>query len=229
MLFSRLENPSLFAQLTEFIRHAEAGEEERLKQETFTLIKTLAGGMNLFRDSLGNAHMVKEGERPSFSARTRDEIEKDLRDRIERQKTQTTIEFSDDISDAGRICVGQLHPVSGKRLSTRQMCLAEAHEKGHEIRPLDGTFFKSYFSAAFDEAPVSFSPVEMEMYCKLMYPPSDGAMPEPDTIKQQLIEYLFSPHELMERMSQLKKLLWHGWESNIHGSPSCVCSRPLYF
>lgn len=86
-------------------------------------------------------------------------------------------------------------------MSEKQLGYVEAHEKGHLIRQYvsDSNFLKDYFSNGFDQFKVVLSEADY-MGLKSKY---TSEYTYEDATKE-LLDYLFSGVEIIERMAQLK-------------------------
>jgi len=142
---------------------------------------------------------------------------------LESIETETPVIFSGGRSKTSeygqrkreRISVGYFDYLTGRRHTWKERHITEAHEKGHVIRwdyslthssREEGRLCTVYclshqFVKAFDFSNVSFSPEEYEKRRRA------GSIFSGKTncrIRQILVLYLSGPHELAERMSQLK-------------------------
>lgn len=143
---------------------------------------------------------------------TREEIAKELDDRIDHVAAVTEIEFSSDQPSAERMTIGWEVPLTGEKPTAKQMSIIEAHEKGHRIRPYHGKELEPIFMRAFDPSRVDFTDTDYEAHKDEWRQTVDAGraaegaeeyMSKEDA-KQTHLDYLFTPTELAERMSQLK-------------------------
>lgn len=141
---------------------------------------------------------------------THEEIARKLDEEINQVATVTEVEFSSRQPSSDRMTT-EWKTSKGKP-TTKQMSIIEAHEKGHRIRPYHDRL-KPIFMKGFD-----LSKVELrdEDYEALAYEweqnvnagraaEEEGRPLSKDEWKQSYLrDYLFTPNELAERMSQLK-------------------------
>lgn len=139
------------------------------------------------------------------SAPTREEIIRALDERIAAVSASTPVSFNpeDSVSEDSIAVLGEV-PGLG-RLNARQLSIAEAHEKGHTIRPYRGFFFDQRFEPGFDTSHTVIDPEEPMTQYELSHIediPEDVSPLE--CVRSRIISYLFSATEIAERMSQLK-------------------------
>ncbi len=201
VLFDRINNPEIKKQLIEIIYGAELAEQNYFKNEPFVFDHEMDTGNKVYRDSKGKQLLDVEIE--SFKPRTKEEIEKELDEKVKKAMEVTQIEFSDKGPNSERIPVYFKNPYTGEIPTNRQKSLFEAHEKGHEVRRFD----ENFFAEAFDKSKAVFTDEDIKAFGKMMELDKDeGEVVEadPEKIKEIFSNYLFSGNEVAERMSQLK-------------------------
>ncbi|MFA6554457.1 MAG: hypothetical protein WCS89_03030 [Candidatus Paceibacterota bacterium] len=198
ILFDRLRNDKIRNQIIELLFQ---DEQSRVGTSVESLEEDKDGNL-VFNDE--GEPIVKELK--PFIAQTREELEKQYDDTLKDIETVTEIRSSQaahDLPTQEVITLGSVAPWSGKTFNTKQMSIIEAHEKGHRIRPYSATeFLKHHFHKGFDFESVPYSEAESTIFKKAIPPEDQGKSVE--EIKQMFFEYLSSPEELVERMSQLK-------------------------
>ncbi len=185
LFFERLANPRIRTQLLDLLYK---GEEMAAGQD-YTEILEEDGENVQFVDKL-------------YVPKSRQQVAEELEQRIRVVEGYTPIEFSDKMPTAESMTVGEWK-IYGKLLTVKQKSIAEAHEKGHVIRPFDERFpfFNEYFQSGFDLSVSVFTDEEIE---ELRKQGDNG----PEIPTEHIIEggmlYLFSAMEIAERMAQLK-------------------------
>lgn len=198
-LAARLEDPLIREQLLAMLVANEAAWEEK------TLYR------KIYRDD--GTPLVRADGTPVFHpfvyrARSREELLEELQRKIEQISTQTHISFSDrepGVGSEGEIMtLNWKNPFTGERLSNRVMSMAEAHEKGHFIRPFSSNELDKRFASVFD--PSAADDALHEFHDKLPGPKHDlsGKPLSYEAWREERHRYLFSATEAAERMSQLK-------------------------
>lgn len=148
---------------------------------------------------------------------SKEEIERDLDDKIKKALDHTDIEYSDRPESAGPARHEQngvianleaINPDTGEVYTTHARNVIEAHEKGHQIRHFDddcNSDFQKRLLSGFDFSNVKFSErtilLNKEYYEKIHNKPIDIG----DLELEKKLRYYFSKiDEILERMSQLK-------------------------
>ncbi|MFA6158382.1 MAG: hypothetical protein WC763_02030 [Candidatus Paceibacterota bacterium] len=196
LLFERVSNPVIREQIIGLLIEGERSRDgspvEVLEEESPGVFK---------KDEAGEI-VVKT---IPYRARSREEIESDLDEAIQREVSVTNISFNDDPnmqSSSSEIEMRALAPWNGKPFNEKQMSNIEAHEKGHNLRPYRADFFKTHFQGAFSFDDKVITDRDIEMYRKVL---NEDERNEPDEkIREIILDYLFYPMEIAERMSQLK-------------------------
>jgi hypothetical protein len=136
-----------------------------------------------------------EGKFEIVPPRTRSEVESDFEMRLKEVKSYTDVTLGGHEATTESISIRLCWP-TGERFSEKQMSITEAHEKGHKVRVdlIGNDVANRVIGEAFNPGVVQVSEEELEPYKKW----------NPDITKDRIKEYLFSAHELIERMSQLK-------------------------
>ncbi len=148
--------------------------------------------------------------------KSREDIERQFDENLKEIETKTNIEFTDNEPDSDVIPLYYVFPLTGKKLTEKQMSITEAHEKGHKMRfhfsehveeelksafdisqvHMPDSFYEKIFSKRKREEGSSQNKENVEM---------DGRNLTKEEIIQEFFEdYLFSGFEILERMSQLK-------------------------
>jgi hypothetical protein len=84
------------------------------------------------------------------------------------------------------------HPETNAKLTKKQWSMLEAHEKGHAIRDYRGTWFDQYYRKGFD------------LQAFLATDKATNKHHNRDLALAYARGYLFTAHEIAERMAQLK-------------------------
>jgi len=139
--------------------------------------------------------------------KSREEIEKELDDRINKVFSYTDIDYSlginshtDGENEVGLIFNNGINPDTGDKWTVKQLSICEAHEKGHCIRNFynPGKSFSKKILSGFD-----FSKINIPE--KLIESSKSKNKDTPDElIENNIISYFSRPTEIIERMSQLK-------------------------
>ncbi len=173
---------------------------------------------NQYIDLIYEPEELKSKEDSDYSKKTKDQIAEGLDQRTKNAELKTNISFSETGGPHANmqflsVCmpmkwVDERNKSSEKYL--KQVSMAEAHEKGHLIRffPVlsDEIFFRNKFQNAFDvNAAIFPEPTEPSEEEKLKNPfVNSRYFSEKEHYVENNIKYLFSPTEIVERMSQLK-------------------------
>jgi hypothetical protein len=211
LVFSRLNNPVIRSQLLDLIEEnerwiqAHPPTKEVLKKDQHGEILTDDIGIPIF-ERVPDVYIPK----------SKKEIEASIREALEREQHFTQVDFQAEPDESVGTAIDQSADITNpnnrtvrigvKRNSSvplseneiRNMSIIESHEKGHVFRVLRGSgFLEEKFSRAFDVSKISPN----------NYLPDRPAESTDQQVIDSAREYLFnfkSPHELIERMSQLK-------------------------
>jgi hypothetical protein len=188
VLFSRLKNPVIKSQIIDLIYNTE--QEADSKGVSMLLTSTDDHGVTT---------------RTPKTPRSREEIEKDYEYHLEQAEDHTDIKFSDtEYPNMFKMVVGKWLPWGDGSVTTKQMSIVEAHEKGHSVRSYmadNPDLYTEHFQAGFDPSAVVFSDEYIEIIKKVEVDHTDN---EAGFLVKEHLEYLFSGSEIAERMSQLK-------------------------
>lgn len=210
LVIERVSNPYIKSQIVELIYLQETELEKNIKEtewlpylpdgsdkeDRFRLLKNTASDKMISVDLL------------NFVARTKEKIESDLDSAIDIVSRVTDISYSKEGPSSSCIPLRWKIPQTGELPTSKQMSIIEAHEKGHLIRGYDN--LKSYFSAGFDISKVNITEEEYQMLKSYfesqdsLDPPNEPRNTSYESIKEEILSYLFTPLEIAERMSQLK-------------------------
>lgn len=126
---------------------------------------------------------------------TREDFERIIDAKLREAGRKTNIEFSKETPNVSKMTIGWELP-HGQRPTAKQMSIAEAHEKGHLIRPYHG--LGGRFNRAFDISNVNYTQQDYEATR------GNSQLPLEEMRDDYLHNYLFTANEIAERMSQLK-------------------------
>ena len=203
LLLSRLRTPAILEQLVRL--HVAA--DESLRGTTYREVRLADGEVySLHGDSEWSpGPAAVSDQRLPRQPRTADEVRRDLLARIEAAATSTAVDPGDEQPHADMMHPNWVNPLTGARLTARQLEITEAHEKGHAIRYCDAPpeFLRAYFGQAIDPAAVAQSDAD---YRAALGDAARVGEPAPtrEEAREAMAEYLSSPQEVAERMSQLK-------------------------
>lgn len=215
LLLNRLRDPTIKRQMVDahyqaemkryrFFREEEWGSYNREEESDFDLLQGKESGEIISQEDL---QALLEEPEPS-----REEILKEIEERIENTAASTDIEYSSKSPTAGEaLPLEWTAPWSGEKPTPKQMSIIEAHEKGHEIRHYNELTDK--FLQGFDISNVEFTEEFAEMRERERRQNPDMEEEYEDTVDGLSLEeqregylhnYLFTGDEIVERMSQLK-------------------------
>lgn len=205
LLFERMNNSVIKQQLIDLLYKKQLAEEEYYRTEPFSFHNTKANGDAILKN---HAEEKVLGQKiKTFLPKTKEKLQKELNKKIAKAISSTHITFSDKEPWAKEISLFYKNPYTGEKLTTKQMSMIEAHEKGHNIRNLVdpmNKFYQQYFARGFDPSQIVFTEEDFKVlrsgYNKDLRPKEEIF----EKTKINLIIYLFSANEIMERMSQLK-------------------------
>lgn len=139
---------------------------------------------------------------------TREEVEKKLDEEIAEVERVTEINFKTGEPNESEMSLNWEVPWTGKKATTKQLSIIEAHEKGHRIRRFHTLTEK--LRKGFDMSKAVYTN-EMYEYSKKKlknkdeeYVDAEREITYEESKEEFLEHYLFSGDELAERMSQLK-------------------------
>lgn len=149
--------------------------------------------------------ITTEGIRKELEPPTKEELEKRYDDSLFQIQNSTEISFEgeDQQPDHSTLNLDFLWPDSGEKFTQRQWSIVEAHEKGHNLRYCD-LFWreaKKIIRECFDFrfAKLQFGEEELKKF-NFFYKSNKSLK----YASKNVSEYLFSPMEIIERMSQIK-------------------------
>lgn len=207
VLFERLRNPIIHKQIVDLYYKGEMYLYEYFQTEAFMEQIALADGSKFLKDNKGSMYSVEYVK--NFTPKTREQIEEELDILLTQITSYTDIDYSDNNPSDKSMGLMWLHPVTKDKPTILQWSLAEAHEKGHQLRSFNhDSYFDDYFSDAFDKS--KFNLTEDEVAIQRSYRLRDSkqysdTLPLTDEIiREDAFEYQFSAREIVERMSQLK-------------------------
>lgn len=194
LLIERLQNPVIKEQIIDLICKAYEARAATGKPELAVVLDPNTGKPK--KDSSGKLVV----ERKPFILPTREEIEHVIDDRIDEVSSFTRITFTGQQPGENSMDLFW-KPPTGKKPTAKEQSITEAHEKGHRVRayPAFGRVnpIREIFEKGFDASAVSYSQEQYEQE----YPDHDVSY---ERARDNFFDYLFSPGELAERMSQLK-------------------------
>jgi hypothetical protein len=204
LLFERLTDPVIFNQILDLLYKAEqAGPRRR------AIVHEV--------DDQGNLKFYEDGKPVTFEGevvpRKREEVEDELKARIEKVKKDTPITFDPEIMsrvEGERECISlnYLFPIPPySKFTLKQQAIVEAHEKDHAIRRYYGKFFDNLFSGAVNADCFIENTVTPERYeeIKNLLPKNQkGEIPTFEEAKKDALTYNTSAVEISARMAQLK-------------------------
>jgi hypothetical protein len=223
LLFTRVQNPIIQEQIIDLLSKEDLAYQDYLRNESFTLDFVQDNGNRILRSSAGKqiAENELEEARSTFRFRTREQIEKEFDDRLAKVMSFTAISFDKTQPTSERMTLNWDEPYSGKPLNARQMSIAEAHEKGHVLRPYHSNYypmpdiFTAHFLPAFDIDQVKITDEDIRVFTeqqkiKEAESNSHDEEYEPSQVTEESLRsgylqyYLFNALEIAERMAQLK-------------------------
>ena len=217
LMCERLRNPEIRKQVIDLL----VLEEEAV----IALTKNAFNKQNWGSGTSGNLLTEKfSGESLAnfFTPKTRQEIEDEFENRLKMVSRDTPISFdtkTSGVESNGREIVNLewVFPVTGKKLTEKQLNFTESHEKGHVLRPyskvsslfregeyiyptyhLGEKFLKAF---DFDKVTLTEQDIENKRQDNIV---NNIKWRTRDEISYQIIEYLKQPGEIAERMAQLK-------------------------
>lgn len=212
LLFSRMKNPVIRGQLLDML---EANEKWMAQHpEDVSEMKKDPHTGEILLDDLSMP--IFEKVPGVYTPKTREQMNKEIEDALTAEMSQPSIDFSkslhesfnttnsnekDEEDPTNRTAVIGMRREGGSPLSeddVRERSVIEAHEKGHVFRKLKSSqYLHDRFSRAFD-----LSSINLDTYSSEGKP---EGVPD-DKIREYISRYfdLSDPHELIERMAQLK-------------------------
>jgi len=205
LLMERVNNPVIKAQIVDVLYRKELLEAERINKLVFTPFSSPElKHLTCFKDQHG---VVYTSKNPNYNPgnyipSTREEIEKELIESIERVSSVTDISFSSEEPTENFVPVNWKMPWTSEKPTPKQMSIIEAHEKGHSIRPYASLW--DHFSKGFDPSKIEYTDRDFEMDVLTRNTSEHNQSVNMEEMKANVLEYLFSGPEVAERMSQLK-------------------------
>lgn len=213
-LFNRMHDRTIRAQLVDLLYREQQALADYYRTHEFTLDFVRDNGDRVLVDQQG--HQVLETEKNSFIPKSKEIIEAELDERLKEEMVLTPIEFSEAPPTTESMGVFARNPYTNEPLTIGQKSLAEAHEKGHALRPYNaisniGDFFDKHFAPGFDISKVEFSDEDIEALHRIQE--MDHALSEDverqekqtrEELVKKYLDYIFSGNEIAERMAQLK-------------------------
>ncbi len=205
LLIARVNDPVIRDQMIEILYQDGMLKAERMrnmKLAPYVLPENTK--LTCYKDEDG---VIYTSNSPDYDPRkskpkTRDELNKVLDEAVRRISTQTAIDFSTDEPNEECIPLNWKLPWSGRKPSIKQMSMIVAHEKGHMIRKYGN--LEKYFAKGFDLSKVEYTDKDFEMDLAMREKRDEPGHLSRESLKADLIHYLFSGQEVAERMSQLK-------------------------
>lgn len=182
LMVGRTKNPVIREQLIDMLAKNEECRAQTSRRVIF--------------DKDGNIAYDEKGEilTKAILPKNKEEIEEELRIRVNAVLKETNISFEDKLPHSKVIYLGFNLP-SGS-FTAKQKGIVEAHEKGHIIRNYESLV--GFFDSAFDWSKLIFIEEDYQFIKK--YQPYLSY----EEFKERLALYMASPEEIAERMSQLK-------------------------
>ena len=205
LLLDRLADTVIRRQLIDTLYRHKLAEHEKIMNLVLTPYE-LPGHPELkcFKDqddvvytSTDQNYDPKDRQAPS-----REDVEKQLNERLEEVKSMTPIDFTDRQSNQECMRPNWKLPWSEQKPTNKQLSIIEAHEKGHVIRDYDD--LREYFSVGFDPTKIVFLEKDLELEARLAKEQDENSDLSPEALRAGIVRYLFSGNEIAERMSQLK-------------------------
>jgi hypothetical protein len=216
LLISRLRNPVIKRQIAEIVYQKKINYYSSLKNEEweqylpegwtgderFKLLKGKHGGRIISTEDLETE--LKCAEAPV----TIEEMEKEIEKDIDEVASITEISYTADGPNSSVISLNWIVPWTGERVTSKQLSVFEAHEKGHKIRHYDA--LTKRFREGFDILKVQFTHADYELFKNdtANHANKSGGHERELSLEEKREEYLngylFTGMEIAERMSQLK-------------------------
>ena len=184
LMLERMADPIIREQIIDILVQADVNHSKVARRVVFNEDGSIP------RDVKGE--MITE----SIIPLSREEISDRLDAWIEAVKNKTEISFEDKMPDSLTMHLNWCAPWLEEKLSVKQKGMVEAHEKGHCIRKYDD--LPELLLSGFDWNRMSFNELYYQ-YAKKEKPDLSF-----DQWKTDLVTYMKSPSEIVERMSQLK-------------------------
>lgn len=199
LFLARVNNKTIRQQLINLLLEDERARCEYFSQKFQSDSET---SPNQLKDSAGL--LVFRAEVETFIPKSKMQIKRQLSRAISKCMLYTPIAFDDSVPSTCAISINWKNPHTGDILTIRQKSLVAAHEDGHRIRPLNYLSSK-YFQGAFDTSKVNISKEDMLRGKPKLDKTIEQITPaEFRDFCTEIIRYLTTPAEIVERMSQLK-------------------------
>jgi hypothetical protein len=146
-------------------------------------------------------------ENPDFVPKTRQQVSDDFEEKLKVFRLESVIspESESPYEENGRVVIpeGWRMGKSKEKPTAKQWEIAEAHERGHRVRPLWGNkLFRERFEKAFDTSAIIYP--ESEKKYEIEFAGNSLIAELEKMALAEHIKYVFEPGEVVERMSQLK-------------------------
>jgi len=146
-------------------------------------------------------------ENTGFIPKTRRQVEDEFEEKLEVFLSEPLISPASEspYEENGRVVIPEGWRVgkSKEKPTAKQWEIAEAHEKGHMMRPLWGSkHFRERFEKAFDTSAIVYP--ESEKKYEIEFSGNSLIAELEKMALADHIKYVFEPGEIIERMSQLK-------------------------
>lgn len=192
LLIERLNNPVIRKQVNDLIEKVERSQEGEIRSRVILdengKQKRLPNGKLAFVDRV-------------YVPKTREQIEADFDKYLDEITTKTRITFNGSVaSHPKKMSPNWKNPVTGEAFTVEQLASAEAHEKGHLMRPYRSKYLDALFGECFDKSKAEFS---FDDYIAL-YSKEERSKIGFEDAKRDFYRYLFNASEIAERMGQLK-------------------------
>ncbi len=197
LFYDRLKNPKIKKQLVDLIFEHENDRSPMVPD---------------YVDEFGN--VIKAEPNPP-APKTREQIEQELDQNIEKVFSVTAIdqnpkgtsdsgaiEINGEWIPSGTVALFSKHFETGEPWTPKQLSIIEAHEKGHGVRLLHmGENLASKIRSGLD-----FSKIKIDDRMISIWREVGKARAEMsnDNVREEILDYFSQPHEIMERMAQLK-------------------------
>lgn len=194
LLFQRISNRLIRNQIVDLL----VREEERHEQ---------TGHDEVVNDEQGDTVVDEKGDvvlkHIDYVAKTRDEVEAELLERLRQVETDTPINFDGNARGTSGSEGRETMPVDTRLLdqemTPKQKSIVEAHEKGHYLRPYRGSVLEEYFAPGFNLGAIThLTARDLREHRK-----SNPDKPEEEVL-EVVRDYLMDAPETVERMAQLK-------------------------
>jgi len=203
-LFERLHNPTIRKQIINLSCEA----DQTLSGQTIEVPRRQENGDFVYDE---NWHPLFE-EKP-YVPQTPEEMEEQFDKTLLQIERETLVSFDKEDHVGPYVHPAMfreimpldwIYPLTGKKATQKMMSICEAHEKGHVIRRhyVYNPYLMDKFQKAFDQGNVTFT--EQDYKYMIAGLPQKEPPPPFEDAREIFFQYIFSAHEIAERMSQLK-------------------------